>query len=214
MTEDLSSTFNVRRVAAVGAHPDDVEIGCLGTLMKLGPDVETHVFVGCLGSPGDSTTSTARVGETRAAFQHLTSLKTLDIRERPGITPTDFENVLKQLQALLEIAKPQLILSHGPKDTHQEHRLMWEICLAAARRQPASILHYGTASSTADFSPNVFVDIATLYEAKKAALAEHKSQADKDYMNEPHLGICHSNTYASLHGVRCSEAFELFRGFL
>ena len=91
---------------------------------------------------------------------------------------------------------------------------MWEITLSAARRSKASILHYGTASSTADFSPTVFVDIADYYETKQAALREHKSQIDKDYMNQPHLEICHSNTYASLHGVRCSEAFELFRAFL
>ena len=79
---------------------------------------------------------------------------------------------------------------------------------------PASILHYGGASSTADFMPKVFVDIGEQYEAKKAALAKHVSQADKDYMNSPHIDIYHSNTYASLHGIRCSEAFELFRGFL
>jgi LmbE family N-acetylglucosaminyl deacetylase len=205
--------LGIKRVVAVGAHPDDVEIGCLGTLLKLGPTAEVHVFVACLGTPGDPTTSVARAEETKAAFRCL-GPKTLEIRKRPGIMPMDFETVLQQMQGVIERVQPDLILTHGPKDTHQEHRLTWEVCLAAARRCKASILHYGTASSTADFSPNVFVDIADYYDAKKAALAEHKSQADKDYMNEPHLGICHSNTYASLHGVRCSEAFELFRGFL
>ncbi len=213
MPEPSSSGFRVQTVVAVGAHPDDVEIGCLGTLLKMGPDVDVHVFVGCLGTPGDPTTSVARADETVAAFECL-SPATLHVRQRPGITPADFENVLQELQALIDRVKPDLVLCHGPKDTHQEHRLMWEICLAAARRCKASILHYGTASSTADFSPHVFVDISAHYETKKRALKEHVTQADKDYMNPPHLDICHSNTYASLHGVRCSEAFELFRAFL
>ncbi len=214
MTEPVSSGFRVRCAVGIGAHPDDVEIGCMGTLLKLGAGIDVHVFIGCLGSAGDPTTSVARAEETRASFRHLPSLRTLDIRRRPGLGPGDFETVLQQLQGFLDRTKPELILCHGPKDTHQEHRLMWEICLAGARRTRASILHYGTASSTADFRPNVFVDIAPFYEAKKNALAEHKSQADKDYMNQPHLDVCHSNTYASLHGIRCSEAFELFRGFL
>ena len=200
-------------MVAVGAHPDDVEIGCLGTLLKFGPSVDVHVFVGCLGSVGDASSGAERADESRAAFQCIAP-KSFHMRMEAGITQEQFEPILKSLQAVIDDVKPELILSHGPKDTHQEHRMMWEICLAASRRAKARILHYGTASSTADFSPNVFVDISEYYAAKKLALAEHKSQADKDYMNPPHLDICHANTYASLHGVRCSEAFELFRGFL
>lgn len=213
MTNGRLSSIGIRRVVAVGAHPDDVEIGCYGTLLKLGPDVEKHVFVGCLGSKGDPSSGPSRVEESRAAFAPM-ELAGFEIRAEAGITHDDFEPLLRSLQAVIERVQPDLILTHGPKDTHQEHRLMWEICLSAARRAQASILHYGTASSTADFSPNVFVDIAEFYEAKKAALKAHKSQADKDYVNPPHLDIQHQNVYASLHGIRCSEAFELFRGFL
>ena len=60
---------------------------------------------------------------------------------------------------------------------------------------------------------NVFVDISKTYEAKKRALAQHKSQEGKQYMTEAHLDIFHGNTYASLHGFPCSEAYELVRGF-
>ena len=85
--------------------------------------------------------------------------------------------------------------------------------LAAARRSRAGILHYAVVSNTPDFTPNLFVDIREFYEDKLSALAMHKSQADKYYMQRPHQNIFHGNTYASLHGVPCSEAFELVRGF-
>ena len=61
--------------------------------------------------------------------------------------------------------------------------------------------------------PNVFVDISTTYDAKKRALAEHKSQDGKQYMSEAHLDIFHGNTYASLHGFPCCETYELVRAF-
>ena len=72
----------------------------------------------------------------------------------------------------VERTRPDVILTQGPKDTHQEHRIIWDICLAAARRVPASILHHAVVSNTADFTPNVFVDIAEQYEGKQAALAK------------------------------------------
>ena len=209
----MHPTQGVKRVVAVGAHPDDIEIGCMGTLLKLKDSAEIHLFVGCLGSPGDPSSVPARADESRHAFE-LLQPSSVEFRMVPGISHEVFEEVMKQLQGVLDRAQPDLILCHGPKDTHQEHRLMWEICLSAARRVRASIMHYGGASSTADFTPNVWVDISEQFEDKKRALARHKSQADKDYMNSPHVDIYHSNTYASLHGIRCSEAFELFRAFL
>lgn len=204
----------VERVLAVGAHPDDVEIGCLGTLLKLGPAVETHVFAGCLGSKGDPSSGPARAEESRNALSCLESLAQFTIREELGIAWADFESIVKTLEGAVRDARPDLIICHGPKDTHQEHRLIWEICMSAARRSRASILHYGTASSTPEFRPNVFVDIREVYERKIEALSAHTSQGTKDYMTRAHMDVVHRLTYASLHGIECCEAFELFRGFL
>jgi LmbE family N-acetylglucosaminyl deacetylase len=154
----------------------------------------------------------ARIEESRAAFECI-KLESLDFRNQRGITAADFLPLLDQLTSVLDRAQPDVILTQGPKDTHQEHRVIWEVTMAAARRTRASILHYAVASNTPDFTPNVFVDISEQFETKRAALAKHKTQAGKEYMGDSHLAIFHGHTYASLHGIRCSEAFELMRGF-
>lgn len=204
--------LGVRSLVAVGAHPDDIELGCLGTLLRLSPEARIHAFVGSTGSSGDPSSGEGRIAESRAALSCL-ELASFDYRPSKGITYNDFETLLVQLTAVLERAQPRLILTQGPKDTHQEHRIIWDVCLAAARRVPASILQYAVVSNTPDFTPNVFVDIAETYARKKRALAEHKSQAGKRYMSDAHLDIFHANTYASLHGFPCSEAYELVRAF-
>lgn len=204
--------IGIESVAAIGAHPDDIELGCLGTLLKLDPSVKIYTFIGSLGSSGDSSSGMTRIGESMAAFE-CRELAGFNFRNQAGITQNDFVPLLDQLTGVLDEAKPDLILTQGPKDTHQEHRIIWEVTMAAARRTRASILHYAVASNTPDFTPNVFVDISEQYEVKKAALAKHQSQAGKEYMTDQHLDLFHGTTYASLHGIRCSEAFELFRGF-
>ena len=208
----MLNLIGIKSIATIGAHPDDIELGCLGTLLKLDPSVGIHAFIGSLGSAGDRTSGMARIEESRAAFGCV-KLASFDFRNQRGITYADFVPLMDQLTAVLDRAQPDVILTQGPKDTHQEHRIIWEVCMAAARRTRASILHYAVASNTPDFTPNVFVDISAQYETKKKALSAHRTQADKEYMNEPHLDIFHGNTYASLHGIRCTETFELVRGF-
>jgi LmbE family N-acetylglucosaminyl deacetylase len=204
--------LGARRLVAVGAHPDDIELGCLGTLLRLGPDVRIHAFVGSMGSAGDPSSGPSRIEESRNAFQSL-ELASFEYRDQKGITHADFGSLLEQLTDVLERAQPNVILTQGPKDTHQEHRIIWDVCLAAARRVQASILHYAVVSNTPDFTPNVFVDISETYAEKKRALTKHRSQQGKQYMSTAHLDIFHGNTYASLHGIPCSEAYELVRGF-
>lgn len=202
---------SIRRVFAIGAHTDDVEYGCLGTLLRLGPDVAKHVFVASVGSAGDTTATAARARESGKALQGLSP--DLHIRLEAGISVTDFQAIEHDLHRKLTAADPDLILTLGPEDTHQEHRLMWEITQTAARRSRAGLLQYASVSNTPDFAPNVFIDISAQYDAKLAALAAHKSQACKSYMTAEHLRVFHGNPYAALHGFRCTEAFHVVRWF-
>ena len=64
-----------------------------------------------------------------------------------------------------------------------------------------------------DFKPTQFVDIGEVYAQKKQALKKHVSQSDKYYMTDEYIEIFHSHNYASLHGVRYCEAFEVVRIF-
>ena len=204
--------FDVKKVLAVGAHPDDIEFGCMGFLLKQSTSVEKHVYVASLGSVGDPTTDLRRQEESLNAMSSLKP-KTMNVRDKAGIEEKDFNDILSALTLMINDINPDLILGLGPSDTHQEHRRIYEITCAAARRSKASMLNYAILSNTLDFKPSIFVDITDVYDKKKLALRCHVSQKDKYYMTDEYLEIFHSHNYASLHGLRYCEAYEVVRIF-
>jgi LmbE family N-acetylglucosaminyl deacetylase len=199
-------------VLAIGAHPDDIEYGCLGFLLSLKPSKAKHIFVGSLGSIGDSSSGKHRENESRQALQGLNPAS-LTFRQATGLQPKDYESISDEIYQLIENIKPDLILTMGPHDTHQEHRLIFEATISGARRSKASILSYGILSNTPQFSPNFFFDVGEVFETKKTLLKEHQSQKQKYYMSEEYLNIFHGHNYAALHGFRFCEAYEVVRLF-
>jgi LmbE family N-acetylglucosaminyl deacetylase len=208
----MKKILNFGKILAIGAHPDDVEFGCLGFLLKH-RDAEIFVYVASLGSIGDPMTGPQRKLESLNALSCL-SAKQIVFREKSGVVHNDFEEILGELRVLIESHDPDLILTLGPHDTHQEHRLIHQITVAAARRLNATVLNYGIISNTPQFSPSIFVDISDQFNQKREALVYHKSQARKYYMTNDYLEIFHSDKYACLHGVRYCEAYEVVRMFV
>ncbi len=200
-----------KKILAIGAHPDDVEYGCLGLLLKA-KGAEKLIYVASLGSKGDPSSNYQRKDESFESLQSVEPQK-LIIREKAGIESSDFEEISSELFQLINVEQPDLILTMGPHDTHQEHHRVYEMTISAARRSKASILCYGILSNTPEFAPKYFVDIQDVYEQKKKALSCHKSQAKKYYMTNEYLEIFHSHKYAALHGIRFSEAYEIVRLF-
>lgn len=208
--------FQYRNILAIGAHPDDIEYGCFGFLQKqkkIDANVHVSAYVASLGSEGDPSSGLSRKKESEAALDLLPTQQ-LIFREQIGLKPQDFNEVLQSLFSVIQDIQPDLILTLSPHDTHQEHRLLHEITLAAARRSKASILSYSILSNTLQFSPTIFVDIQQELVQKKKALQKHTSQKDKYYMSEEYLEIFHSHNYASLHGLRYCETFEVVRLFI
>jgi LmbE family N-acetylglucosaminyl deacetylase len=201
-----------QRVLAVGAHPDDIEFGCLGTLLKLPLDTKKCIYVASMGSAGDPSSSAQRCAESRNGLSCLKNTE-LHFREKAGIAHNEFQPVMDELYLLIQKFNPDLILTMSPQDTHQEHRAVYDITISAARRSKASILCYGILSNTPEFRPNYFVDVGEVYAQKVKALREHKSQSHKYYMTDEYLDIFHGHNYAALHGIPKCEAFEVVRLF-
>jgi LmbE family N-acetylglucosaminyl deacetylase len=204
--------FTNATILAVGAHPDDLEYGCLGTLLKYGKPKKVVTYVASMGTRGDPTATPARVAESRKALKVVDVVETR-YREKVGVQLDDYAEVVSELEDLLRAYSFTLILTHGRKDSHQEHRLLFEMVITAARHGASSILTYGILSNTPDFCPNIFVDISGQYQTKLTALACHESQRHKHYMSPDYIQAFHSRSYASLHGKPYVECFEIFRLF-
>jgi len=173
----------VKTVLALGAHPDDLELGCGATLAKLsagGVAVHTVVFSdGREGGPPGFD----RAAETRAALEALgvTSVIQHDFAD------TRLHESLNELIACIEehVRKlvPDRVYTMFHLDRHQDHRTVHEASVVACRKV-RQILGYETPSSYPNFTPTVFEPVDDFIEAKVEALKLHVSQGDRLYMQQ------------------------------
>ncbi|WP_447007300.1 PIG-L deacetylase family protein [Saccharothrix isguenensis] len=197
-----------RRVLAIGAHPDDVELGCGATLAKLvdsGHEVRALVLSG--GEVGGDGARRPLEAEAGAALLGLAGSTTLDF---PDTRLADHETELVvAIERVLARFAPDIVLTHSGNDQHQDHQAVHHATLRAARRHP-SILCYESPSATSDFRPSVFVDVCDHLGAKLAAVAVHRDQRDKPYMDDERLtGLA---TFRGAQArVRHAEGYEPVR---
>lgn len=197
-----------RRVLAIGAHPDDLELACGGTLARLADaGHEIHALVMSDGAIGGD--ATVRPGEaTRAAdFLGLAECTVLGLPDtRLGEYEVDMTDAI---EARIKALNPDIILTHSSNDHHQDHQSVHWATLRAGRRHPA-ILCYESPSATSAFSPQVFVEIDDYVDAKAMAVALHGNQSDKPYMGSDTLGA-----RATFRGeqarLAAAEGFEAVR---
>lgn len=162
-------------ILAIGAHPDDVEFGCGGTLIKYalkGHDV--HLLVLTEGGRGGDSNE-RRMEQEEAA-------KLLGARQLfwGGYQDTEVSldrDLIQKVEGFLHRVRPDLILVHFGDDTHQDHRQL-STSVVTASRYTRNVLFY-EGPTTANFSPSVFVDIDAVLDQKLKALSAHASQVVK-----------------------------------
>lgn len=157
----------IKRVLAVGAHPDDIEFGCGGILTYMRSMRFEIVLLVMSGNR-------RRRREQKAACE-LGSWK-VKFAKRPDtdIQCSNFniQFIEKQLKGVTHV------FTHYPEDTHQDHRNT-SLATIAATRYIENVLYY-EGPTTINFTPTVFFDISeNNYDDKMKALAQHKSQIKK-----------------------------------
>jgi LmbE family N-acetylglucosaminyl deacetylase len=162
----------LRRLLAIGAHSDDLEIGCGGTILALKaahPELSVHWVV--LAASGE------RGKEARASAKALLSGahdRVVEIHEfRDGYLPHTAAEVKDAFEALKEDVDPQLVLTHTRNDLHQDHRLVCELTWNTFRDH--LILEYEIPKWDGDLgTPNVYVPLTgEQVEAKLELLGRH-----------------------------------------
>lgn len=173
----------VNTVLALGAHPDDLELGCGATLAKLvadGANVCAVIFTdGSKGSPSGFD----RGAETRTALASL-GVQSVHLHSFPD---TRLHEHLNELIACIEThvreLSPDRVYTMFDRDRHQDHRAVFEASAVACRRVP-QILAYETPSSYPNFIPTFFERVDDFIEPKVEALKLHRSQGERLYMHE------------------------------
>ena len=168
-----------RTVLAVGSHPDDIELGCGGTLARhvaRGDRVIMLVITKGQAGPGDVGGRTAE--QERAAAALGADLVWGDLPD--GRVSNHELHLVHLIESVITAHRVQIVYTHGVDDTHQDHRAVALATLGAARHCQ-QVLTYESPSSFG-FSPRVFVDISSALDKKAAALRCHHSQVDGSAM--------------------------------
>jgi LmbE family N-acetylglucosaminyl deacetylase len=203
------------QVVCVGAHPDDPESGCGGTLARYaaaGHRVTVlYLTRGEAGIPGKSAKEAAatRTAEAEAACK-LLGAKAAFAGQVDGATEVNPERA-RDLLKLLAAEGPDVVFAHWPLDTHPDHQaaslLTLRAYLAARRRFALYFFEVNSGSQTLGFVPAAYVDITATRAKKKAALFAHKSQGGERIYRRHHEVM--EGFRGRELGVAAAEAFAV-----
>lgn len=199
----------IRKILAIGAHADDIEIGCGGTLLRLieenRPELEVH-WVVFSGTPARQKEARKSAEAYLADVESTVSL--LDFRD--GHFPDQWADIKKQVHAIGERFDPDLIFTHRLEDRHQDHRTLAELTWNAFRRH--LILEYEIPKYEGDLGQNNFYGVLSREQVdQKIALLEScfPSQLEKPWFDrELFAGLMRLRGAESLGKQRYAEAFQ------
>jgi len=197
------------RVLAVGAHPDDIELGCGGSLAKLAAaGAHVHAVILSEGRSG------AEEGVDRAQ-ESVLALQTLGVQSmvQLDLPDTALQEVTREMLHHLEqtaaTVQPQRVYTMSAHDRHQDHRAVHDASIIAFRRV-RQVLCYETPSSLPHFAPGLHEDISEQFELKLQALRAHASQRHRQYMSEAHVR-CLAQFRGQQVGLGLCEGFLSYR---
>lgn len=194
-------------ILAIGAHPDDVELGCGASLSAhVARGDRVHILTLCGGEAGGTVTE--RADEARRAATLLGAGLTLASLADTQIS--EGAETIRVIENCIQAVQPQLIYTHSEKDGHQDHRNTFRATVVAARQVP-SLLCYQAPSTTVQFIPTRFNDIAAHLERKQQSIAAYTSQASiRPYMT-PALIEATARYWGRFAGYGLCEAFEVVK---
>ena len=200
------------RILCLGAHSDDIEIGCGGTLLHIlasrRATVDWVVF-----SAAGRRAAEARKGAARFLRNARKSRVVLHAY-RDGFFPAEWESIKESFETLSREVEPDLVFTHGREDRHQDHRVLSDLAWNTFRNH--QILEYEIPKWDGDFgNPNLYVPLSDALARRKIAglMAVFASQRSKRWFTEETF-----RAVLRLRGIECgaewAEAFTLRKGCL
>ena len=196
------------RVLAIGAHPDDIEIGCAGTLLKLIEQEAISEVRWVVLSGGGERAEEAR----RSAEELLDGVPTSDVvvRDFPdGFFPYEGQRIKDYFEELKADFSPDVVFTHQRADLHQDHRLSCELTWNTFRDH--LILEYEVPKYDGDMSaPNAFVPIEERLQRRKIdhLMSHFGSQLSQRWFKEELF-----SSLLRLRGMECNSPTSYAEAF-
>jgi LmbE family N-acetylglucosaminyl deacetylase len=175
----------ISHVLCLGAHCDDLEIGCGGTVLKLADGPTPPTFTWVVFTSDVTREAEARVSADALLRRAAPGSRIIIRKFRDGFLPYEGGLIKETFEELKEVASPDLILTHYRGDLHQDHRLISELTWNTFRNH--LILEYEIPKYDGDLgTPNLFVPLDEALCKRKIdiILTSFPSQARKRWFSE------------------------------
>ncbi|WP_281987642.1 bacillithiol biosynthesis deacetylase BshB1 [Aquimarina aggregata] len=223
-------------ILAVGAHPDDIELGCSGTIAK---EIANGKKVGILdltrGGLGTRGTPEIRDAEAKAAGEILNVAVRENLAFRDGFFKNDEEHQIEVIKMIRKY-QPEIVLCNAIHDRHIDHgkgsKLVSDSCFLSGLRKietivegqnqkawrPKQVYHY---IQWYDMKPDFIVDISGYMDVKMKSILAYRSQFYDPSSKEPSIPISSeiykesirykAYDFGRIAGVQYAEAFTAER---
>jgi len=183
-------------ILAVGPHPDDIEFGCGGTLLRYAKNGhKIYLLILTKGEHGGKPKIRQKEQAKSAKIMHA---KIFWGRYEDTKIPLEKE-LINKIENVIKKVKPEIIFTPYFNDTHQDHRNVSQATITATR-YIHNVLFYEV-PTTVDFAPtSIFVDIGEVVEKKMNLLRAHKSQV-------------YATRVAGLSILESAKSTAIFRGY-
>jgi LmbE family N-acetylglucosaminyl deacetylase len=213
--------MDFKKIAFIGAHPDDIELAAGGFVSKLVADHKTKNVI-CIVVTGtcsfDHRGSFIRSSE-EAESESLTSLRILGISAPyilgyEDMSLTWSRELISKIDQILQDEEIDTVVTHSVHDTHQDHVAVCQCALSAARRINNFLMFEPITPSGRGpiaFNPQLYIDITGYTDQKINALRSHHSQYRR-YGEEWISGVLSRCSYRGYEiGKQYAESFEVVR---
>lgn len=223
-------------ILAIGAHPDDVELSCAGTLAKeIAHGKQVAILDLTQGELGTRGTAEIRAKEAKDAANILGIIARYNLNFADGFFENNKAHQL-QLAAYIRLLKPDMVLCNAVEDRHPDHgraaALVLESCFLSGLQQvkttykgqsqdawrPKQVYHY---IQWNDVQPDFVVDISAYIDTKLEAVSAYASQFFNPKTSAPETPISSQNFLDSVRyrtanlgrliGVAHAEGFTAAR---
>ncbi|HCR70165.1 MAG TPA: hypothetical protein DIW23_01875 [Anaerolineae bacterium] len=201
--------FSAKRVLFLGAHPDDIEIGC-GALIH---NIVKKTEILCVTLSDNQKNPDLK----KVKNEHLQSMQVLGVPETQvmfgpfstRVFPDSRQDILEYFLKLRKEFKPDLIFTHSKQDVHQDHNTMTDEALRAFRG--ITVLGFDVVRSSYGFFPHFLVEVSEEDVNKKIeALAQYETYKDRYYFNQE-LTRSIMVRHGALAEVPFAEGFDILR---
>jgi LmbE family N-acetylglucosaminyl deacetylase len=119
------------KILAIGAHPDDIEIGCAGSLLKYaGSGHDVYLFV---MTPGEMGGEAEIRKKEQARSAEIMNVRDLFWGEYNDTKLTTHLSMISDIEAVVKKIKPDFVFVNYKEDTHQDHRVLSRAAVSATR---------------------------------------------------------------------------------